>query len=1570
MAISTAALLLLGHSLPGFTQQDPGRWRYCYQSTCYDSLSEAESAMKSQTCGSELEPVGDPIISEHGSFTRSYAIPTRDAIIDEDYFKFVANWPGYCGHVIPNLQASWCGTAQEAIAKSQQVATQQGHCDLQYQTGQNAHGGAFAVNQQDIGGLRHFNTFQDQIQPPPCTITIGRWYCNTGVHESGCELEKATDSHCPICRTPPAWMPATFPKNVCGNPLTAQILGHFSHEPVDCDDKVGNPCVPSNGAKLLEEHDFEFGGFRIGRRYHSLSHADDRARLGHKWFYPWGSRVLLQNGSQYRVFVLQPDFTIEQFDPAGADVFISRGNAGAIVRKLPNNAGWRLEPPSDTWVEYDATGRFQRMYDPDRIDRSISATYDEFGFVTELVSLAGRKLKLEYADGRLQKILLPRLGLPVFDEIAFRYLNGRHLDRVTRQDGSYREYLYEMTNQPGLVTGINDEMGHRTSTYQYDKRDRVIMSTRLVGATEVGKIQLSYSATQTFVTMPLGDVVTYTYAQSGDNLFRRLINVSDGAGPRTFAYHPTSGVRTQYTDRNNNVTTYQYTSLRQLSIMTEAVGTTVQRETETQWATGLNRPSSISVRNAANALEARERFAYNSRGQVGARCVVDPALPAADGYVCGASANAPTGVRQTRQSYCEQTSVTCSHIGLLAEVDGARTDVVDITSLSYRTADDASCASSPSTCPYRKGDLWKVTNAVGHVTEAVSRDPAGRVISRKDPNGVFADQTYHARGWPTHQKVRGTNEQVETDDAVTQFQYDLAGNTTKVTQPDGSYLAYTYDGAGRLTRITDRTGAYIQFELDSAGNRQIQKTYTASSVLKQRIAREFDVLSRLHRERDALNASGVTLSGAAVNDPTQGRLGANHAYDGNGNRIETIDGLGYDTDQVYDPLNRLVSTLDALRPQCPASDVNCGKTQYAFDARDNLISVTDPKGLITHYTRDGLNSLTALNSPDTGVTLYANDAAGNRISQTDARGVTTTFGYDALNRLQSTAYPSAPLNVTNQYDQLHSVCPIAERFNTGKLSTILDASGSTKFCHDRFGNEVRRISIVGSATFVTRSSYDLAGNLTQLIYPSGLVVGYTRDQAARISSVTAGGTLIASASYLPMGPLQNLAFGDGSTLARQYDANYAIDRIDASVAVGLDLDYTTDVTGNITGLTDIVGGAPTNVYSYDALYRLTQVRDQSGTNIEKYTYDATGNRTSKQVGLAAAVAYTYPPTSHRLSSVGGVGRTYDPAGNTTSLTNQVGNWTLAYDQRNRLTQISQAGGGPSFTLQYNGLWQRASSAAGIHVYARNGQNLADYFGDLTISAEYVWIDGLLVGYRPNHNLSSAFFYVHSDHVGTPRRIVTAKSKSIPSAMVWDWQLLGNPFGDQPASASELCPPFGPCYQVQFNLRFPGQFADSTGLHYNYFRDYEPAVGRYVESDPVGQLAGASTYGYVLQNPLQKSDPMGLATGGELLLAGVIRCIGGAGASTLTNAGWQTLRCCRDDCGSWDIRNCNFRQCFMNLDTCEARVAMLGGCIVGAVRPELAPIAGMFAKWYLGLFNLCTPRPLSTLVGDSASPSGN
>ncbi|MCG8360295.1 MAG: RHS repeat-associated core domain-containing protein, partial [Kiloniellales bacterium] len=59
-------------------------------------------------------------------------------------------------------------------------------------------------------------------------------------------------------------------------------------------------------------------------------------------------------------------------------------------------------------------------------------------------------------------------------------------------------------------------------------------------------------------------------------------------------------------------------------------------------------------------------------------------------------------------------------------------------------------------------------------------------------------------------------------------------------------------------------------------------------------------------------------------------------------------------------------------------------------------------------------------------------------------------------------------------------------------------------------------------------------------------------------------------------------------------------------------------------------------------------------------------------------------------------------------------------------------------------------------------------------------------------------------------------------------------------------------------RFPGQLADAVaGFHYNYFRDYDPTTGRYMQSDPIGLEGGLNTYGYVVGNLINAVDPKGL-----------------------------------------------------------------------------------------------------------------
>ncbi|MBI5937842.1 MAG: hypothetical protein HY850_08345 [Betaproteobacteria bacterium] len=111
------------------------------------------------------------------------------------------------------------------------------------------------------------------------------------------------------------------------------------------------------------------------------------------------------------------------------------------------------------------------------------------------------------------------------------------------------------------------------------------------------------------------------------------------------------------------------------------------------------------------------------------------------------------------------------------------------------------------------------------------------------------------------------------------------------------------------------------------------------------------------------------------------------------------------------------------------------------------------------------------------------------------------------------------------------------------------------------------------------------------------------------------------------------------------------------------------------------------------------------------------------------------------------------------------------------------------------------------------------------------------------------FYIHPDHLGTPRLVTDDKNK-----VIWQNDPLGEPFG----AALPDEDPDGDKIKFALNLRFPGQYFDQeTGVHYNYYRDYDPSTGRYIQSDPIGLAGGINTYAYVEDGPLIKSDPKGL-----------------------------------------------------------------------------------------------------------------
>jgi RHS repeat-associated protein len=156
---------------------------------------------------------------------------------------------------------------------------------------------------------------------------------------------------------------------------------------------------------------------------------------------------------------------------------------------------------------------------------------------------------------------------------------------------------------------------------------------------------------------------------------------------------------------------------------------------------------------------------------------------------------------------------------------------------------------------------------------------------------------------------------------------------------------------------------------------------------------------------------------------------------------------------------------------------------------------------------------------------------------------------------------------------------------------------------------------------------------------------------------------------------------------------------------------------------------------------------------------------------------------------------------------------------------------------YNALGQLIEKSGNdgttLLVYDEAGHLLGEYSSTGALVQETVWMgDTPVATLRPNGS-TVTIYYVHTDHLGTPRKV----TRPSDNGLMWRWD---------PDTFGSVAPNHNPSGLGTFayNLRFPGHYALSeSGLFYNYFRDYDPQMGRYIESDPIGLNGGINPYAY-------------------------------------------------------------------------------------------------------------------------------
>ena len=1203
-----------------------------------------------------------------------------------------------------------------------------------------------------------------------------------------------------------------------------------------CDGTCGQGVHPGTGARAETTPVFRGGGafpLRLDLHYGSggsgLVMTPMQGSLGTGRSHSYVRHVRAASGvsaddePEPWAFATRPDGSVEKYVGSGNDWIAEADNPHrlAALRDAQGQVtGWRRDDADGGYELFDATGNVTAIVDRSGLAQLLA--YDAAGLLTTVRDPRGRELRFTHDDkGRLVRVDTPDGGVVVLAYAAGRLVSITHPDQAVRRF-LYGEAAYiDAGDGRGVdaLTGVIDEAQARESTTQYDRGHRVVR-TFLAGG--VADHRFAYQlapgglhAQVTTITLPLGGVATLTHAAIAGRVRAVARSLActgciarDATQTWDAAASPDVG-----TGFDGVVFDHDYAAPGQLTRLTSAKGTPLERVLQVQWDAGLRLPVQVSRPGQ------RRTYAYNARGQVVLDSLVDTATGAQ---------------RATKYAYCEAAQVaagTCPLVGVPTVVNGPRVDVADTTFLAWRPNDHGSCAADPNGCPYRKGDLWRITEPGGQFTEFLAWDGAGRLRSMRDANRVVTDFEYSPRGWLTARKVRGADPAIEADDAITRLAYDPVGNLVQVTGPDGATLRFAYDAAHRLVALTDALGNVLRFTLDAAGNRVRESTLAGGTSERRTLARVHDALGLLARLDDA--AGHATL----------------YTQDANGETDRVSDALGRTDDRDLDALGRLAA---AIRD---AGGIEA-TSRFAYDARDNLVRVTDPKGLDTEYAFDGLDDLVQVRSPDTGTTLLGRDAAGNVVARTDARGVAIGNSWDEQDRLVLQRAPSDAQPLRLEYDVAPADCAAGEAFGVGRLARMTDESGSTAWCHDRLGRVVRKVqSVAGGSTLTVGTTYNAAGRIVALSYPSGAVVTYVRDGngdatrvEARPTATAAQVTLVADVRRAPFGPVEALVFGNGRTQVRTLDADYRVAAIgETGGGDGFAAAYGRDAVGNLVALVE--RDLPARDYAYDGMDRVLGASTAGGAS-EAFTLDATGNRLARQAG-ATTSTYTYATTSHRLLGIGGQGlRTYDAAGNTTAIAGR----TLVHDDRSRLREV-RFGGVVQRAYVYNGRGERVlgtSPAGGAStrqfVYDEAGHLLGEYLASGARLAEYVWIDDLLVAVLKPHD-GSTHQFVETDALGTPRAIIHPAA----NATVWRWDLGTTVFGEHAPDVD----PDGNGVGYAFNLRYPGQYADGTGFSYNYFRDYDPASGRYLQSDPIGLRGGMNSYTYAGGNPMLLIDPLGL-----------------------------------------------------------------------------------------------------------------
>jgi RHS repeat-associated protein len=1185
------------------------------------------------------------------------------------------------------------------------------------------------------------------------------------------------------------------------DPINA-ALGSKAHNQIDYSSKTG----------------FIFGFSRMYQAQAPQSSALIKQNIGSGWYSAWDKVVATLSANQVRT---------------------TRGDGSSIVFNKQTNGTWTPESPEITdrltqlfagsipngWV-YKAGDVIDNFNVGGRLTSTVlssgevyNLTYDTDRLKT-ITDPMGRILTFNYdAKGRLSQLVDPAGGITTYayDDSAVNPIDRlSRLMSVTFPDGRARLYKYDNPSRKFALTSIATlETGVEKTyvTFAYDTANGRAMGNFFGNtsneASGSGRIKIFYNTDGSSVSYDSSAVVrdaatgNYNLIAAGAyptyaTVKRTFTTIQGRVLPTRIDYsHICNGCA-------NTFETFAYDANGYLTSQVDRRGVTMTYTYSTDGRGLVTSQTEASGTAVMRTISTTWHPTFRVPTQV-----IEP-LRVINYTYDGAGRMLTQSVVANGQT--RTTTNTYDASGRLTSVKGPRTDVNDTAIYTYRT----------------DGTLYQATNAKGQVTTYVAYDAHGNPTQINNADGSLTTIYYDARSRVTSKSSSG---------GVSQS-YTYTTNGMLATEGDsyGNITTYLYDDAHRLIGKNQSNGEKLRYTLDNAGRTIKTETFDAQNILATTSEAGYDGLARVLWRKDA-----------------NGKI-TNYTYDANGNVTAIKDPNNLTTSTQYDQLNRPILVTNPLGQNITTT----------YTAADKIASIKDPKNNTTAYTYNGFGDQTQIASPDTGNSSYVYNEAGLVTSKTDSRGKTMFYQYDVLGRVTIMSY--AENGMTYTYD--------VGTNGVGRLSSVSDVSGTTYYTYDIAGRVLTKlITTFGGANRTIQYGRDSVGRVTSMTYPSGNVVGLTYS-AGRVTNMTHNSAaLISAIQYFPYGGPESWLLGANVTGTKDYtrliDTNSRIAKYSTPTGYrGLTFDNASRITqiGNYLGTSTTASG--TQSFTYDNAGRLLSFNGyiNNGNNVanitqtQSFTYDANGNRLTSKIGTATTSTYTTQTTSNRLTSItGGLTKTntYDTAGN---LTND-GSTSLTYDGRGRMLTSTSAGLTTSYVINYAGQRvKKANSTETVYyVYDDAGHMIGEYDAAGTLIQELIWLGDTPVALRGKMPCltggtctETANAYIWTDHLNTPREITRVNASNVHVSL-WKWDSL--PFGETLPNANPTN-----LGVMTFNHRFPGQYRDKeTGLHQNWHRDYDPKIGRYVESDPLGLGSGINTYDYVYSSPLAAHDRKGLCT---------------------------------------------------------------------------------------------------------------